>query len=100
MFEVTDKYKNNPVTKYLNGKRIAIGGDVVLQRTPPKAGELVKECTQSEYKQLYDEGYTFFFKELVAITTKKGKKENELQPKPTDEGSDSNAILSDSLDTE
>ena len=83
MLVVKQKYRDNPVVRY-GAKVLAIGGDVTITPTPPKLPKTIKECTQSEYKELYDAGYTFFFEPVTEQTKKTKSKKvedaNESEP--------------------
>lgn len=97
MIQVKDKFKSLPVHRELNGKRVAIGGDIILPQTPPKLPKTIKECTEAEYQQLYDSGYTLFFDlvENKAKTKSKSKKEVE-EPSNDEANPNADTILPDS----
>ena len=48
--------KDFPSWTILNGKEVGIGGDSEVKRQPPLETTRPKECTQAEYKRLYDMG--------------------------------------------
>lgn len=70
-------FKKNPCVIWLE-KPYAIGGDVVISETPPKLGRTISECSNEDYKKLYELGYTRFFDlETKSKVNKKVKDESE-----------------------
>lgn len=51
------KYTGKISWTIIKGKKYALGGDVHIERTPPKLPETIKECTQEEYEFLYKLGF-------------------------------------------
>jgi len=90
MIQVKDKYKSLPVHKELNGKRVAIGGDITLHQTPPALPKIIKECTESEYQELYDSGAIFFF-DLVENKAKQSKQKKNKEVVSEHDETDPNA---------
>ena len=50
------KYLGKISWTIIDGKKYGLGGDVHIERTPPKLPEVVKECTQEEYEFLLNKG--------------------------------------------
>jgi len=95
MIKVKDKYKSLPVHKELNGKRVAIGGDITVNQTPPALPKTIKECTEIEYQELYDNGFTLFF-DLVEDKAKQINKKVKKESVEHDEANpNADALLSD-----
>jgi len=94
MIQVKDKYKSLPVHRELNGKRVAIGGDITVNQTPPKLPKIIKECTESEYQQLYDSGLTFFF-DLVENKAKPNNKKVKKDVENDEANANADTILPD-----
>lgn len=53
------KYTGSISWVIFKGKKYALGGDVKIQREPPKLHELIKECTQKDYAYLKKYGFPF-----------------------------------------
>lgn len=71
MLTAADKYKENPIRTTLEGKQVAIGGDIKVTPTPPKIPFTVKEATQAQYKKLEELGY-----EIIKTEENAGTKES------------------------
>jgi len=95
MIQVKDKYKSLPVHKELNGKRVAIGGDITINQTPPALPKIIKECTESEYQELYDSGLTLFF-DLVENKAKQTNKKAKKEVENDEANTNADTILPDS----
>lgn len=75
--QIKDEFKKSPFVLWRSEKAYAIGGDVKLNDSPPKLGRTISECTDAEYKLLYELGYTRFFQEET-VKTKATKKQDKV----------------------
>ena len=80
-FVPNEEAKANPRHYNLNGKKVGVGGTVVVKRTPPKIPVTYKEATAAQYKELYDLGFKHLIKKVETegkVTFKKEAKNKKL----------------------
>ena len=60
MYRPTESRREKPVHTELtpgSGRRVAVGGDIVITPKPPKLPRTIKEATQEEYEILFNRGF-------------------------------------------
>lgn len=85
-FVPTEEAKARPRNFRLpNGKRVGLGGEIVIKRSPPKLDSVIPEATEEEYQMAYESGGLSHI--INKITRKKKATEYAIQPDKSDTGS-------------
>lgn len=52
----TEQAKKSPVRLQLDGEWVAVGGSITVKVPAPGKNRTIKECTEAQYKKLYERG--------------------------------------------
>ena len=76
MYQPTIGARSKPRTLILEGSWIAIGGTVTVTPEPPKLPRIIPEATASQYKTLYEAGFTHLVEVVPDIIEAKTEETN------------------------